>query len=66
MNKTAESRTGFGTTVCAFAFDGDEVKYRTWEGTTLALASSKGFLRALTRESTGTAITVEQFKNGEV
>ena len=53
--------------VRAFAFDGDEVKYSSWEGNkTLALASSKGFLLALTRESTGRALMVEQFKYGEV
>ena len=39
---------------------------RSWEGTTLALASSKGFLLALTRESTGTALTVEQLEYREV
>ena len=66
VDRTAESGTGFGATVRAFAFDGDEVKYRSWEGKTLALASSKGFLLALTRESTGTALTVEQFEYGEV
>ena len=67
MDEQSESGTGFGTTVCAFVFDGDEeVKYRSWEGKTLALASSKGFLLALTRESTGTALTVEQFEYGEV
>ena len=65
-DETAESGGGFGTTVRAFAFDGDEVKYRSWEGKTLALASSKGFLLALTRESTGTALTVEEFEYGQV
>ena len=65
-DETAESGGGFGSTVRAFVFDGDEVKYRLWEGKTLALASSKGFLLALTRESTGTALTVEQFEYGEV
>ena len=29
MHETAESGTGFGTTVLAFAFNGDEVKYRS-------------------------------------
>ena len=62
----AESGGGFGSTVRAFAFDGDEVKYRSWEGKTLALASSKEFLLTLTRESTGTALTVEEFTYGEV
>ena len=66
VDKTSESGTGFGTTVRAFAFDSNEVKYRSWKGKTLALASSKTFLLALTRESTGTALTVEQFKYGEV
>ena len=66
MDETAESGGGFGSTVRAFAFDGNEVKYRSWEGKTLALASSKGFLLALTRESTGTALTVGKFEYGEV
>ena len=65
-DKTAESRGEFGTTVRAFAFDGDEVKYRSWEGKTLALASLIGFLLTLTRESTGTALTVEEFEYREV
>ena len=65
-DETAESGGGFGATVRAFAFDGDEVKYRSWEGKTLALASSKGFLLALTRESTGTVLTVEEFEYGQV
>ena len=42
-DKTAESRGGFGTTVRAFAFDGDEVENRSWEGKTLVLASRKDF-----------------------
>jgi hypothetical protein len=67
VDETVESGTGFSTTVRAFAFDGDEVKYRSWEGNkTLALASSKGFLLALTRVSTERALMVEQFKYGEV
>ncbi len=53
-------------TVRACAFDGDEVKYRLWEGKALALAGSKGFLLALTKESTGTALTVEEYEYGEV
>jgi hypothetical protein len=65
-DETAESGAGFGTTVRAFAFDGDKVKYRSWEGKTLALTRSKGFLLALTRESTSTALTVEEFEYGEV
>ena len=65
-DEAAEFGGGFGTTVRAFAFDGDEVKYRSWEGKTLALTSSKGFLLALTRESTGTALTVEEFEYGQV
>jgi hypothetical protein len=64
VNKQYES--GYGTSVCAFAFDGDEVQYRSWEGKTLAFAGSKGFLLALTMESTGTALTVEEYKYGEV
>ena len=43
-----QSESGYGTTVHAFAFDGDEAKYRSWEGKTIALAGSKGFLLALT------------------
>ncbi|KAI2503512.1 hypothetical protein MHU86_10894 [Fragilaria crotonensis] len=61
-----QTESGFGTTVRAFAFDGDETKYRSWEGKTLALAGSKGFLLALTKESTGTALTVEEFEYGVV
>jgi hypothetical protein len=61
-----QSESGYGTTVRAFAFDGDEAKYRSWEGKTLALASSKGFLLALTKESTGAALTVEEYEYGEV
>ena len=64
VNEQYES--GYGITVRAFAFDGDEVKYRSWEGKTLALAGSKGFLLALTKESTGTALTVEEYEYGEV
>jgi hypothetical protein len=59
-------QSGYGITVRAFAFDGDEVKYRSWEGKTLALAGSKGFLLALTKDSTGTALTVEEYEYGEV
>jgi hypothetical protein len=63
VNETAGSGTGFGSTVREFAFDGIEVKYRSWEGKALALASSKGFLLLLlTRETTGMALTVEQFE----
>ena len=58
--------TGYGTTVRAFAFDGDESKFRSWEGKTLALAGSKGFLLALTRGYTGHQLTVEEFEFGEV
>ena len=66
VDKTSESGTGFETTVRAFVFDSNEVKYRSWEGKTLSLASSKRFLLALTRESTGMALTVDQFEYGEV
>ena len=53
VDKTAEFGTGFGTTVRAFASNGDEVKYGSWEGgKTLALARSKGFILARTRGST--------------
>jgi hypothetical protein len=40
--------------------------YRSWEGRTLALAGSKGFLLALTKDSTGKSLTVEEYKYGEV
>ena len=56
----------FGTTVRAFAFDGEEAKYRSWEGKTIALAGSKGFLLALTKASTGKVLTVEEYEYGEV
>ena len=39
----------FGATIRAFAFDGDATKFRAWKGKTLALASSKSFLLALTK-----------------
>ena len=61
-----QSESGYGTTVRAFAFDGDEAKYRSWEGKTLALAGSKGFLLALTKPGTGRALTVEEYEYGEV
>jgi Zinc knuckle len=56
----------FGTSVRAFMFDGDEAKYRSWEGKTLALAGSTGFLLALTKESAGTTLTAEEYEYGEV
>jgi sulfite reductase alpha subunit-like flavoprotein len=61
-----QTDSGFGTTVRAFAFDGEEAKYRSWEGKTIALAGSKGFLLALTKESTGRVLTVEEYEYGEV
>jgi Zinc knuckle len=61
-----QSESGYGTSVRAFAFDGDEAKYRSWEGKTLALAGSKGFLLALTKAGTGRALTVEEYEYGEV
>ena len=62
-----QSESGYGTTtVRAFAFDGDEVKYRSWEGKTLALSASKGFLLVLTKAGTGRALTVEEYEYGEV
>lgn len=61
-----QTESGFGTAVRAFAFDGDEAKYRSWEGKTVALAGSKGFLLALTKESTGKVLTVEEYEYGEV
>ena len=67
VDETADSGTGLRTTVRAFAFDGNEVRNRSEVGKTLALASLKGFLLTLvTKESTGTALTVEQFECGEV
>ncbi|KAI2488967.1 hypothetical protein MHU86_25630 [Fragilaria crotonensis] len=56
----------FGSTIRAFAFDGDETKFRSWEGKTIALAGSKGFLLALTKAPTATGLTAEEFENGEV
>ena len=47
-----DSDSNFGTTVRAFTFNGDDTKFRSWEGKTLALASSKGFMLALTRGET--------------
>jgi len=58
--------TSFGSTVRAFAFDGDETKFRAWEGKTLALAGSKGFLLALTRAEAVRGLTVEEYEYGEV
>jgi hypothetical protein len=58
--------TSFGSTVRAFAFDGDETKFRAWEGKTLALAGSKGFLLALTRAEVVRGLTVEEYEYGEV
>ena len=55
-----------GATVRAFAFDGDETKFRTWEGKSIALASAKGFLLALTQEPKMKMLTVEEFEYGEV
>ena len=61
-----DSESNFGTTVRAFAFNGDETKFRAWEGKTLALAASKGFPLALTKEERQPGLTVEQFEYGEV
>jgi hypothetical protein len=58
--------SNFGTTVRAFAFNGDDTKFRPWEGKTLALASSKGFMLALTRAEAMPGQTVEQYEYGEV
>ena len=62
----ADIESGFGTAVRAFAFNGDETSFRSWEGKTLALAGSKGFLLALTKPPTGKSLTVEEFEYGEV
>jgi hypothetical protein len=61
-----DSESNFGTTVCAFAFNGDEIKFCAWEGKTLALAASKGFLLALTTAEREPGLTVEEFEYGEV
>ena len=61
-----QKETTFGSTIRAFAFDGDETKFRSWEGKTIALAGSKGFLLALTKAPTATGLTAEEFENGEV
>ena len=61
-----DSDSNFGTTVRAFAFNGDETKFRAWEGKTLALAASKGFLLALTTAEKKPGLTVEEFDYGEV
>jgi hypothetical protein len=61
-----DSDSNFETTVRAFAFNGDNTKFRSWEGKTLALASSKGFMLVLTRGETVPGLTVEQYKYGEV
>ena len=61
-----DSESNFGTTVRAFAFNGDETKFRSWEGKTLALAASKGFLLALTKPEARPGLTVEEYEYGEV
>ncbi len=42
------------------------MKYHSWEGKTLALAASKGFVLALTKAGTGRALAVEEYEYGEV
>lgn len=64
MEESKEST--FGATIRAFAFDGDETKFRAWEGKTLALASSKSFLLALTKAEATKGLTAEEFENAEV
>jgi hypothetical protein len=49
-----------------FAFDGDEAKYRSREGKTIALAGLKGFLLALTKIGIERPLTVEEYEYGEV
>ena len=61
-----EKDSSFGATIRAFAFDGDETKFRSWEGKTLALASSKSFLLALTKAETTKGLTAEEFEDGLV
>ncbi len=56
----------FGSTIRAFAFDGDETKFRSWEGKSLALASSKSFLLALAKAELTKGLTAEEFENAEV
>jgi hypothetical protein len=61
-----QTESGFGTTVWAFTINGEG---QSWEGKTIALAGSKGFLLvlALTKESTGRVLTVEEeYEYGEV
>ena len=65
MEEEKDSST-FGTTVRSFAFDGEESKFRAWEGKTLAIASSKSFLLALTKKEPIKGLTAEEYENGEV
>ena len=58
--------SSFGATVRAFAFDGEETKFRAWDGKTIALAASKGFLLALTKECAHKVLTVKEYEYGEV
>ncbi|KAI2504715.1 hypothetical protein MHU86_9732 [Fragilaria crotonensis] len=60
-----DSDSNFGTTVRAFAFNGDDTKFRSWEGKTLA-RQFEGLLLALTRAEVTPGLTVEQYEYGEV
>jgi hypothetical protein len=62
----SDTSSAYGTTVRAFAFDGDATKFRAWEGKTLAFASAKGFSLALTKAETSKGLTVEEYEYGEV
>ena len=63
---TEENDTSFGTTVCAFKFNGDETLFRIWESRTLALAEAKDFLSALTKVPDEPGLTADQYEDGEV
>ena len=66
MDADQKDQSHYGATVRAFAFDGEESKFRAWEGKTIALASAKGYLLALTTEPRCKVLTVEEFEYGEV
>jgi hypothetical protein len=61
-----DSETNFGTTVCAFAFNAIETKFRSWEGKTIAFAGSNGFLLVLTKTKARPGLTVEEYEYGKV
>ena len=61
-----QSESGYGTTLCAFAFNGNKAKYPSWEAKTIALAGLKGFLLALTKTGIGRALTIKEYEYREV